>query len=631
MFFRGYVETRNKKCIEKFKNRSDLKTYEQVQSLPEFAGILAPDTVLIDVDDSKEAEILFRIVKDRGTKCRIYKTTRGMHFLFVNNGDITSNRTGARLAVGLHADIKLGTRNSYSVLKFNGKEREILLDTDDPEEVPFWLMPMRIKKGSEAEMPAVGMGKGDGRNSAMFSYILKLEELGLVKEDIKETLRIINGYVLGEPLSEKELNTAMRDEAFIQNPRTKKPDLDALARDMMQKGHIIRINNQLHTYMNGVYMPGNENIESEIIDAYPGTPRAKRSEIISYLDVLIRTNTKPDDANFIAFANGIYNVITGTMHNFSPDRIVTNRIDYAYDPQSYCEITDKTLDKMACGDREIRMLLEECIGYTFFRRNELGKFFILTGEKANGKSTFLAMVKSLLGERNTSSLDLKELGDRFKTAELYGKLANIGDDISDEFITNTGVLKKLVTGDSLNVERKGQDPFDFSNYSKLLFSANSIPRMGKGRDSGAILRRIIIIPFNATFSKADPDYDPFIKYKLCSDDSMQYLIRIGIEGLKRVLSTNGFTESKKVKEEISEYEEINNPIIGFFRGTDKSSVINESTSDVYRSYQEYCIDCSIQPVSKTQFSRQACQYYDLTTKPRRINKQLIRIFIKKEK
>lgn len=40
MFFKGYVETKDKKCIEKFKNRTDFKTYEQVKSLPEFAGIL---------------------------------------------------------------------------------------------------------------------------------------------------------------------------------------------------------------------------------------------------------------------------------------------------------------------------------------------------------------------------------------------------------------------------------------------------------------------------------------------------------------------------------------------------------------------------------------------------------------
>ena len=57
MFFKGYVETKNKKYIEKFKGRTDFKTFEQVQSLPEYAGILAAETILIDVDDFEASEI----------------------------------------------------------------------------------------------------------------------------------------------------------------------------------------------------------------------------------------------------------------------------------------------------------------------------------------------------------------------------------------------------------------------------------------------------------------------------------------------------------------------------------------------------------------------------------------------
>lgn len=106
-----------------------------------------------------------------------------------------------------------------------------------------------------------------------------------------------------------------------------------------------------------------------------------------------------------------------------------------------------------------------------YRRNELGKAFILIGDKSNGKSTFLHVVKNLLGDQNIASLDLKELGDRFKTAELFGKLANIGDDIGDEFIANASVFKKLVTGDRVNVERKGQDPLS----STIIPSSCSAP------------------------------------------------------------------------------------------------------------------------------------------------------------
>ena len=58
-------------------------------------------------------------------------------------------------------------------------------------------------------------------------------------------------------------------------------------------------------------------------------------------------------------------------------------------PDAYSEIVDKTLNKLACGDKQIRALLEELIGFTFYRRNELRKAFILVGDKSNGKSTYL--------------------------------------------------------------------------------------------------------------------------------------------------------------------------------------------------------------------------------------------------
>src|SRR5690606_13628613 len=82
--FRGYVKTKDKKCIEPFKNRTDLKTFEEVKDLPEFAGILAKDTILIDIDDQETSEIFYKIVRDLKLKCRVYETSRGKHFLFKN-------------------------------------------------------------------------------------------------------------------------------------------------------------------------------------------------------------------------------------------------------------------------------------------------------------------------------------------------------------------------------------------------------------------------------------------------------------------------------------------------------------------------------------------------------------------
>lgn len=60
------------------------------------------------------------------------------------------------------------------------------------------------------------------------------------------------------------------------------------------------------------------------------------------------------------------------------------------------------------------------------------------------------------------------MNGRFKTAELFGKLVNLGDDIGKGFIKDSAELKNLATGETLVVERKGKDPFDLRNYAKLI-------------------------------------------------------------------------------------------------------------------------------------------------------------------
>lgn len=611
-----------------FKNKTseDLLTYDQVSKMPEFAGIIADDVVLIDIDDYEESEILMNIVEDMQLACRVYQTTRGKHFFFLNK-DRKMERCGTHklLACGITADIKVGHKNSYSVLKYDDKERKVLYDIFDDEEyqeVPKWLMPIQTNTHF-TELEA-----GDGRNQALFTYILTLQSHDFSIDEARECLNIINKYVLKEPLSDEELDTLSRDEAFQKPVFFKRNQFlfDKFAHFLKNNNHIIKINGQLHIYKDGIYVDGANEIESQMIQYIPDLNRAKRAEVLAYMNIMIRDNEEMAPANYIAFKNGIYDLTTDTLEDFSPELVITNKIPYDYKPDAYNELADKTLNKLACQDKAVRSLLEECIGYCFYRRSELRKSFILTGEKENGKSTFLAMVNQLLGRENVASLDLDELGSRFKTAELFGKLANIGDDIADSFIPNPSIFKKLSSGNPINAERKGQDPFDFSNYAKLIFSANDIPRIKD--KSGAVLSRLVIIPFNARFTVNDPDYDPYIKYKLVKDDVMEYLVVLGLEGLKRVLHNQKFTQSKKVDEALANYEESNNPILLFFK--EEPKIVNETTKDVYREYYEFCIGNNFQPMSNIEFSRQVAKYYGYKIINRTIKGKKCRIFVEED-
>lgn len=625
MLYKGYVETKGKQTIEKLKGRTKWKTYDEVKGCNGFGGVLADDTILIDIDDADQSEIMMNIVEDLQLDCKVYQTSRGRHFLFKNT-EIQRNRTHVQLAVGLTADIKLGSRLSYEVIKVDGEERFCEWDIEPGrkyQQIPKWMFPVK------GVADFVDMDAGDGRNQALFNYILTLTSNDFTVEETRECIRILNRYVLKEPLSDDELEVILRDEAF------QKPVFfmgstflfDKFAVYMKNMSHVVKINGQLHIYQDGIYTNGYREIESIMINTIPNLRKTQRREVLDYMELIVEKKQQ-SDARYIAFNNGVYDITTEELKPFSTDMVITNKIPWDYKPDAYDELADKTLNKLACDDADIRSLLEECIGYCFYRRNELGKAFILTGDKSNGKSTFLDCVKAILGDENISALDLKELGDRFNTSMMFGKLANIGDDIGDDFLqgSQVSVFKKIVTGNRIKAERKGQDPFEFEPFIKLLFSANDIPRMKD--KTGAVLRRLVVIPFNASFSKDDPDYDPFIKYKLIQKESIEYLIKLGVEGLKRVITNNEFTKSEKVQGQLDEYEEENNPIIAFIADCGVDMIENEPTADVYKRYQVFCAENSMQPMSNIVFSKQINKRLGFKVIQKKLNNVNRKIFVK---
>lgn len=634
MFFKGYVPTKNKKCTMTFKGKSadELLTKDEAGKFSEYAGILNDDAILIDIDDYDHegnlkhgialSPILLQMVEDLDIRCRVYKANRGYHFLFKNDV-VNKCYTDVNLACGLRADIKVGSRNSYEILKYNDKEREIIYDIFEDEEyesIPKWLYPVKTST------TFCNLKEGDGRNQSLFNYILTLQQHDFTKDEARNVLTLLNKYVLRKPLSDRELDVVMRNEAFKKESffNDKTFLFDKFAKYLMNNAYIRQINNSIHIYKNGIYTNGSVYVEQEMIKNIPHLNITKRREVLKYLELIV-PSVKQADARYVAFNNGVYDIVDDVMLPFSPDIVIMNKIPFDYVPGRYHELADITLNKLACHDKEIRALLEEAIGYCFYRRNEMRKSFILIGDKKNGKSTYLDLVGALLGEENISALDLKEIGHQFRTADIFNKLANIGDDIDDEYINTAGLFKKVVAGNLITVEKKGKDPFKFHPYTKFLFSANDIPKIKD--KTGAVIDRMVIIPFNATFSPDDPDFDPFIKYKLLKPEVMEYLIVLGIEGLKRVLKNNGFTKSKKVDDELKQYEKKTNPTVLFFEEYKIENILNHTTGDVYLKYELWCRQNGFKPSSVYEFGRKITKHFNLTTSVKYIDGKTQRIYV----
>ena len=555
------------------------------------------------------------IIREKQYPVIVRETTRGIHILALNNGskEFEHPDSKVKLACGLTADIKTGKKVCYEAFNVEGVEREVIYEADEIGEMPKVFEPVKM------DVDFVSMQEGE-RNNALFAHVGRLIRAGFSKEEVKNTIRIINEYVLRTPLDEREVETIVRDEVFhdMDSFSDGKRFLHNVFGDwLIRELHIVRINGQLHSYERGFYIPGTLKIERRMRKNLPKIRNHHIKETISYIDSMCES-VLPAPPNYIGMDNGVLNIDTMELLDFSPDIVITNRIPWNYNPNAHSNIVDECLDAWACSDEDIVRLLEESMGYSLYRNNIFRGLFILTGAKANGKSTFLDLYKHVIGEGNYSCVDLYRIGDRFQTAFLAGMLANIGDDISDEYIDGkeAAVIKKVVTGETLTVERKNEDPFNFTPYSTLIFSANEIPNM---RDrTGALADRMVIIPFRANFTKA-PDCN--LREKLHTREAAEAMLKRAVDGLKRLLKNQRFTMSKAVEAEKEQFELTNDPVKSFLNDYIQTGdeLYREPVSVIYRNYCLYCSENGYKAVSSNAFGRKVREFYKVESYQRKVS------------
>lgn len=168
-----------------------------------------------------------------------------------------------------------------------------------------------------------------------------------------------------------------------------------------------------------------------------------------------------------------------------------------------CPRFEKYLKDVTEGDKDglqKRQVLVEAIGYSLTQMTSEERFFILHGESSNnGKSTFLKVLESLAGKENTSALSLHQLGERFGLAGLQSKLINICAEIPRGAVLPDDVIKRLTSGDSITVERKGKDLFDIRPFATLVFATNTLPNL-RDLSPATNEKRCILIEFNCSFN-----------------------------------------------------------------------------------------------------------------------------------
>jgi P4 family phage/plasmid primase-like protien len=346
---------------------------------------------------------------------------------------------------------------------------------------------------------------------------------------------------------------------------------------------------QLWVYRDGVYLPCGEATLRADAQALLGNERRteRMNEALSYVEVAACLDEEsPPDCQCINLRNGRLDWATGDLEPHTSAVFTTIQLPVEYDPVATCPAFDRYL--ATTFDMDVIPLIEELLGWCLVPDRRFETAVMLTGEGENGKSVFLDLVGDLLGEANVSNVALQDLEDnRFRVAELYGKLANIFADLDARGLQSSSMFKTLTTGDYVTAERKHAQPFRFRSYAKLLFSANTIPA---SRDrTHAFYRRWLIIPFTRIFDGVggNPTPDKALRDKLKAE--LPGIFTYALRGLARLTANQAFTQPKSVVEAKQAYIRSNDNVRVFVDEcvlADKDATIMKK--EFYQVYEIWC-------------------------------------------
>lgn len=489
-----------------------------------------------------------------------------------------------------------------------------------------WDNSIEAKKDSsgktDTSIPAGKIKEGEGRNTWLFTQGRSARGKGADDDTIAAFLTALNQTKCSPPLDDAELwktigsvcskPAGMSKEAKAARGRPKRFDHAAVAEKLIKDNGACFVDGMPAIRHGDVYEVGWNAVSREIIAMDKNATRTNQKEVHHYLTIEApqRQQSRP---TLIAFENGVLDVETMELRGWRDDDVIPNIIPHKWDPDAECPEVDNVLLKMACGEPDILESLIEVMGVCMYRSAEFTQSAILLGEGSNGKSTYIRMLTALLGKRNISSLDMSMIGKQFHTGMLAGKLANLGDDISNEFQHGDllSIFKKVVDGNRIFTDVKGTEGYEFEPYATLVFSANEFPRLADYTDG--MIRRIFPIEFNAKFSKTDPDYDPRIAKKVTSERACQHMAVLGVMGLHQVFKNNGFTPNTASSRRVDEIMADNDTVLAWTldNGWNAETLDGKVGAVLYESYKTWCVDCGLQAVKRTKFTRSINKHYQM--------------------
>ena len=304
-----------------------------------------------------------------------------------------------------------------------------------------------------------------------------------------------------------------------------------------------------------------------------------------------------DTLNHLTFMNGIFSFKDRSFDSHTPDIFTLNCLPFDYDQKALYPRWEKFLEEVFEGDNEKIRLIQEAVGYCFYRAIPVSVAFFLIGPGSNGKSVFLNILRALFGTENTCSIRLSDLTDEYYVDKIMGKMVNLSTETPTRKLLYSDIFKAISGGDPVMGRKPFESPREFRPYAKHFYAMNRFTEVDD--NSYAFWRRIKVVEFNRTFK--GKECDPYLEDKLSKE--LPGIWNWAYEGYQRLLSKDfEFTEASTVLKANEKHQEQSNPLMQFKAEQMKKEPGQETLyGKAYEAYTSFCTENGYHSLPKKDF------------------------------
>lgn len=339
-----------------------------------------------------------------------------------------------------------------------------------------------------------------------------------------------------------------------------------------------------------------------------------RNYIVDMCDVKNEVNTE-----HVAVKNGLVHYRTKVFKTFTPDIFVIDKLPSAYNPNAYDEFVDNTIQKVSCNHEETIMNIYEMFAQVLYPKILIDQIIYLLGTVAdNGKSTIQHMIKATFdsGGQISSVSPQRLANNHFAGASIYGKMANIVDDLPNVEIEDAGNIKTAITGGYLEVEQKGKASHSVRMQTPFIIASNHYPNFRESGDQ--INKRLHIIPFNYSFKEDEERLSVTESTeRIYSESAKEYVLKLAIDRLADMLQRDGtyITPNERSDRSSELFADNNNPLSEYLENRSIDFFLNNPGAETYKDYKVWCHSNFIRkPVEKSDFITLLENHYDIEWK-----------------